>query len=151
MAIATWKPDIESLIKMQSEHDATSEKKQVKYEWVELYSQDMFDLKIPPEKGMKVLINKELPPGTRIKCFEGETVDVIGVSKLDERTIITFSHPKLGVGCAVCEFQQCVFLPITLKTPEEKQVDDLAEFINKSGFTSAQQLAEELQKANWLK
>ncbi len=66
-----------------------------------VYTQDMCDAGELPSVGESFLVGK-LDSDSRIKDFQGEEVEVINISELnDSPVVITFYHPLIGLGCGV--------------------------------------------------
>tara|TARA_R110000744_G_scaffold52964_4_gene113290 strand:- start:4946 stop:5776 length:831 start_codon:yes stop_codon:yes gene_type:complete len=89
------------------------------------YTQAMYDNGVLPSVGHSFRVGNEVESDSRIINFKGLEVEVIGLSKLDDDTVITFSHPTMGIGCGVYfeSWVKPLTPPITLIDGECYQFD----------------------------
>ena len=66
-----------------------------------IFTQEMVDNGVFPGVGHSFIVGNEVESDSRTIDFKGLEVEVIGLSKLDDDTVITFSHPTMGIGCGV--------------------------------------------------
>lgn len=127
--VKTYTPNYDALLKMQNEFDkkeseviTDKEMKIVEAVTQPIYTKAMQDAGEMPSVGMSFICDDNTAD-SRISDFHKREVEVIGISKLDGKSILTFSHPTMGIGCGV--FDMCWISYIETRTPEEIEAKEL--------------------------
>jgi hypothetical protein len=94
-----------------------------------VFTQAMADNGICPAIGAMFQVGNEVESDSRTIDFKGLEVEVIGLSKLDDDTVITFSHPTMGIGCGI-HFESWV-MAIDTRTDKEKAIDEMYDEMNR--------------------
>ena len=120
---------------------------------VNYYTQENFNLKIPPVVGETVLVGK-MDEASRLQDFSNKEVEVIGVSEVNGKTVLTFSHKQVGIGCGICSFDNGAFFPVKQLTQNEvsdKQLVQRLRHIYGETQNRAELLVRDLRNDGWLK